>query len=139
MGETDLTRQLQAVPLFSGVPEKELRRVAKSFRPRTFAAGQTIVVEGNEGVGFFIIDSGTATVSVGGEEVRKLGEGDHFGEIALIDSGPRSATVVADTDVRCHGMTAWSFRPLVESNAAIAWPLLESLVRRLRDAEQRAV
>jgi CRP-like cAMP-binding protein len=138
MGDSDLTRQLQTVPLFSGVPEKELRRLAKSFRRLTFPAGQTIVIEGNEGVGFFIIESGTARVTVGGEDVRTLGEGDHFGEVALIDSGPRSATVVAETDLACHGMTAWVFRPLVEANAAIAWPLLEAMVARLRDAEQRA-
>jgi|SRR3712207_3213751 len=138
MGESDLTRHLQRVPLFSRVDERELRRIAKSFRPRTFAAGDEIAVEGQEGVGFFVIESGTARVSVGGEEVRTLGEGDYFGEVALIDSGPRSATVVAETDVACQGMTAWAFRPLVESNAALAWPLIETLVARLREAEQRA-
>jgi CRP-like cAMP-binding protein len=139
MGEAELHSHLQRVPLFARVDDKELRRIAKSFRPARFAAGDEIAVEGQDGVGFFVIESGTARVSVGGDEVRMLGPGDYFGEIALIDSGPRSATVVADTDLECQGMTAWAFRPLVESNPALAWPLVENLVARLRDAEQRAV
>jgi CRP-like cAMP-binding protein len=137
MGESNLTSRLRSVPLFSRVDEKELRRIAKSFRSRSFAAGDEIAVEGRDGVGFFVIESGVARVSVGGKDVRTLGEGDHFGEIALIDSGPRSATVTAETDVACQGITAWAFRPLVESNAALAWPLLETLVARLREAERR--
>jgi CRP-like cAMP-binding protein len=138
MGESELHRHLQRVPLFSRVDDKELRRIVKSFRPATFSAGEEIAVEGQDGVGFFVIESGTAQVSIGGEEVRMLGPGDYFGEIALIDSGPRSATVVADTDLTCQGMTAWAFRPLVESSPALAWPLIENLVARLREAEQRA-
>jgi CRP-like cAMP-binding protein len=136
MGESDLHRSLQRVPLFSRVDEKELRRVAKNFRRQTFAAGDEIAVEGREGVGFFVIESGTARVSRGGEDVRTLADGDYFGEIALIDGGPRSATVVAETDITCYGMTAWAFRPLVESNADLAWPMIENLVARLRDAER---
>ena len=137
MGEAELIRDLQRVPLFSRVSDKELRRIAKNFRPRSFAAGEEIAVEGKDGVGFFLIESGTARVSRGGEEIRTLGEGDFFGEIALIDSGPRSATVVAETEITAHGMTAWAFRPLVESNIDLAWPLIETLVERLRDVESR--
>ena len=93
--------------------------------------------EGKTGAGFFVIESGEATVSVRGDERGKLGPGDHFGEIALIDDGARSATITADSDLHCFGLTSWEFRPLVESNASIAWKLLETLAKRLRAAQQR--
>jgi CRP-like cAMP-binding protein len=75
-------------------------------------------------------------VSQHGQPLNTLGPGDHFGEIALIDGGPRSATVVATTDLVCYGLTFWEFRPLVERNGAIAWKLLQALAKRLRVAEQ---
>ena len=83
-----------------------------------------------------MIESGEASVSVRGEERAKLGPGDYFGEIALIDDGARSATITADSDLRCYGLTSWEFRPLVESNASIAWKLLETLAKRLRAAQR---
>ncbi len=137
MEDSDLPRRLARVPLFSRLSERQLKRIARDLRPRTFPAGEEIAVEGQDGVGFFLIDSGTARVSLGGEEIRMLGPDDYFGEIALIDRGPRSATVVADTELQCHGLSAWAFRPLVEQHAEIAWPVLETLVARLREAEQR--
>jgi len=84
---------------------------------------------------FFVIESGEASVSVRGKQVRTLGRGDYFGEVALIDEGARSATVTASTDVVCHGLTFWEFRPLVQTNATIAWNLLQTLAKRLRSAE----
>jgi CRP-like cAMP-binding protein len=137
MADSDLPRRLARVPLFSRLSERQLKRIARDLRPRTFPAGEEIAVEGHEGVGFFLIDSGTARVVLGGEEIRMLGPDDYFGEIALIDRGPRSATVVADTELQCQGLSAWAFRPLVEQHAEIAWPVLETLVARLREAEQR--
>ena len=64
-----------------------------------------------------------------------LGRGDHFGEIALIDEGVRAATVTATSELVCHGLTFWEFRPLVESNGSIAWKLLQALAKRLRAAD----
>jgi CRP/FNR family cyclic AMP-dependent transcriptional regulator len=128
---------LQRVPLFADFEQGDLQRLARSFKERTFDAGSTVVGEGRTGAGFFVIESGEATVSTHGEERRKLGPGDYFGEIALIDEGARSATVTADSDLRCYGLTSWEFRPLVEANASIAWQLLETLAKRLRAAQQR--
>jgi CRP-like cAMP-binding protein len=127
---------LQRVPLFADFGRRDLERLARSFKERTFRAGSTIASEGKGGAGFFVIEEGEATVSVHGADRGKLGPGDYFGEIALIDDGSRSATVTADTELRCYGLTAWEFRPLVEGNAAIAWKLLETMAKRLRAAQQ---
>ena len=134
----DITESLKAVPLFAGISDRELGRIAERMSERSIAQGESITAEGQSGVGFFVIEDGTATVSVGGETVRSLGPGDYFGEIALIDSGPRSATIVADSDLRCRGMSAWEFGPLVQEHPEMAWTLLQTLAARLREAEQRS-
>jgi CRP/FNR family cyclic AMP-dependent transcriptional regulator len=134
----DVVESLKAVPLFAGVRDKELGRLAKVMRESQFNEGQEITTEGRSGIGFFLIEEGNASVSLRGEIVRTLGPGDHFGEIALIDEGPRSATVTASTDLRCRGMAAWEFRSFVQEHPEVAWPLLETLASRLRDAEDRA-
>jgi CRP/FNR family transcriptional regulator, cyclic AMP receptor protein len=134
---SETTELLQNVPLFSGLPRKDVERIGNSMRRRTFQPGDTIATEGSGGVGFFVIEDGEAVVTIGGEEVGRLGRGDYFGEIALIAETDRTATVKAQTELRCLGMTSWEFRPLVESNASIAWKLLEALAKKLRAAEQR--
>jgi CRP-like cAMP-binding protein len=133
----DIVDSLGRVPLFAGVKGRELGRLAKVMRESTFAEGETITTEGESGVGFFVIEEGNATVSLKGEILRTLKPGDHFGEIALIDEGPRSATVMASTDLRCRGMAAWEFKAFVQEHPEVAWPMLETLVGRLREAEGR--
>jgi len=127
---------IKKVPLFSDLNDRELRQIAASMKERTFNAGDTVTEEGKGGVGFFVIDDGTAAVSVAGNEVRKIGAGDYFGEIALIADIDRTATIKAESDLRCYGMTFWDFRPLVETNASIAWKLLQAMAQRLKQAEQ---
>jgi CRP/FNR family transcriptional regulator, cyclic AMP receptor protein len=125
---TDL---LERVPLFSDLEDKELEQIAGSMKQRTFAAGETVAAEGDQGVGFFVIESGIATVSIGGEERRTLKPGEYFGEVALISGGDRTATITADSELTCWGLTSWSFRPLVEENASIAWKLLQAMAKML--------
>jgi CRP/FNR family transcriptional regulator, cyclic AMP receptor protein len=125
------------VPLFADLEKRELERVADSFKERRYGAGETIATEGKSGAGFFVIGEGTATVTVQGDERATLGPGDYFGEIALIDEGARTATLTAESDMTCYGMTFWEFRPIVESDARIAWKLLQALARKLRAAELR--
>ena len=127
---------LDSVPLFAGLPARERQEIASWMTERLLDSGDSIVVEGREGVGFFVIEAGTARVSVAGEDVRRLGPGDFFGEIALISGSPRSATVTAETPLRCWGLTSWDFRPLVQKDATVAWILLETLAKML--AEGRA-
>ena len=124
------------VDLFEELSKKELERLAKSFRESRFTAGETIASEGTRGVGFFIIGEGTVQYSVRDEEVGQGGPGDYFGEIALIDDGPRTATVKAGSDVVAYGLASWEFQPLVEENAALAWALLQGMAKRLRAANQ---
>lgn len=123
------------VPFFTGLSEREKTQVASMFKERTFPAGETIIKEGVGAAAFFVIESGEATVSIRGKPIQTLGPGDYFGEIALIDQGTRSATVTASTEVVCHGLTYWEFRPLVRANATIAWNLLQTLAKRLRTAQ----
>jgi CRP-like cAMP-binding protein len=124
---------LDGVPLFSGLDRREREQIAQSMKERSLDPGETIAVEGEQGVGFFVIESGTARVTVGGEDRRMLGPGDSFGEVALISRAARSATVTAETPVRCWGLTSWVFRPLVQENAAVAWALAESLAKMLSE------
>jgi CRP-like cAMP-binding protein len=125
------------IPLFADLEKRELERVADSFKERRYGAGETIATEGKSGAGFFVIGEGTAIVTVQGDERATLGPGDYFGEIALIDEGARTATLTAESDMTCYGMTFWEFRPIVESDARIAWKLLQALARKLRAAELR--
>ena len=107
----DVMETVSGVPLFQGVKPKELKKLVARMQERSFGEGDTITTEGKTGIGFFVIEDGNATVSIDGKIVRTLGPGDYFGEIALIDSGPRSATIVATTDLRCQGLTATAWRP----------------------------
>ena len=129
---------LKKVPLFQGLDDKSLKRLAETFVDRSFEAGQELTAEGSGGVGFFVIESGVARVTVEGEERRMLGAGDYFGEVALLDAGLRTATVTATSAGKMYGLTPWQFRPLVEENAAIAWPLLQAMAKRTRELEQRS-
>jgi Pyruvate phosphate dikinase, AMP/ATP-binding domain/Cyclic nucleotide-binding domain len=126
---------VERVPLFAGMGPREVEDIAALFKARRFAAGETVTKEGAGGAAFFVIESGEATVSIGGRPRATLTKGDYFGEIALIDEGARSATITATTELVCHGLTYWDFRPLVQQNGSIAWNLLQTLARRLRNAQ----
>ena len=128
----DPVTALQRVELFAGMDRRQTEQIARLLKMRRFAKGETVIVEGSGGAAFFLIDSGEATVASKGVHLATLGPGDYFGEIALIDGGPRSATVTASTDLVCYGLTFWEFRPLIERNGAIGWKLLQALAKRLR-------
>jgi hypothetical protein len=131
----DPVAALQRVHLFAEMDRKQGAQIARILKERHFAKGETVIVEGSGAASFFLIESGQVTVSVKGATRASLGPGEYFGELALIDGGPRSATVVADTDLVCYGLTFWEFRPLVEGSGTIGWKLLQALAKRLRAAE----
>lgn len=130
---------IRGVPLFAEADDRFLERLAGEFMERTYAAGATIAEEGEVGRTFVVIERGEVTVTVHGREVGRLGPGEAFGEMALIDKSARSATVKADTEVHGYQLPVWSFRPFVESHPEMAWALLEALARRVREAESRTI
>src|SRR6516164_9261130 len=133
----DPVAAVQRVQLFADLDRRQAEQIARLLKLRVFSKGDIVIMEGSGAAAFFLIDSGEATVSSKGVQLASLGPGDYFGEIALIDGGPRSATVTAATDLVCYGLTFWEFRPLVEKNSAIAWKLLQALAKRLRASEPK--
>jgi CRP/FNR family cyclic AMP-dependent transcriptional regulator len=123
---------LKNVPLFADLDGRELEQIAGSMRERRFSAGDTVTQEGAGGAGFFVVETGQAEVTVGGAARGTIGPGDYFGEIALLTGSDRTATITASSDMLCYGMTPWDFKPLVESNSAIAWKLLTAMAEKLR-------
>jgi CRP-like cAMP-binding protein len=128
---------LAQVPLFSMLPKKELDSLARNAHDLTFPPGAVLTEEEGVGVTFGVIVEGQAAVSVHGRAARTLGPGDYFGEMALIDRSYRSATITAETQLRCLLFTAWVFRPFAIAHPESAWALLEMMVQRVRDAENR--
>jgi CRP-like cAMP-binding protein len=129
---------LRNVPLFAELDERELEQLARQMHERRFPEGAEVTSEGAGGAGFFVIGEGNADVAVGGEHRTSIGPGDYFGEIALIDTGVRSASITAATDLLCYGLTPWEFRPFVEEHPKVAWALLQTLARRLREAQSQS-
>lgn len=123
-------------PLFAQLSKKDIKQLCAALTERQIPAGTVIIEQGTPGVGFFVIASGSANVSVRGETIQSLGPGDHFGEVALIDDGPRMAEVSAETDMECYALPAWQFRPFIKDHPDVAWALMQSLVKRIvRDQE----
>jgi hypothetical protein len=127
---------IRRVSLFADMDRRQAEQIARLLKERRFAKGETVIMEGSGAAAFFLIDSGEATVTKKGAVLGTMGPGDHFGEIALIDGGPRTATVTAATDLVCYGLTFWEFRPLVERNGTIAWKILQAMAKLMRAAEK---
>ena len=135
---TNVANLLHNVPIFSDCSPKDLSAVARGLKEVNHKAGTVIAREGDPGVGLFVIVDGEAKVTIGGKLKSKLGPGDFFGEIALLDGGPRTATVTAETDVKLLGLTEWVFRGLLQEHPAIAVKTLQAMAGRLRSATKTA-
>lgn len=125
------TDVLMRVRLFSDLEPEEIRLLADAMEERVFSAGERATTEGELGDGFYVVESGRATITVAGEPVGSLGAGDHFGEIALLMGAERSATIIADGDLRCYGLAPSRFRTIVEAEPAIAFKLMQSMAQTL--------
>jgi CRP/FNR family transcriptional regulator, cyclic AMP receptor protein len=125
---------LAGVPIFSELTKRELTSIAKAAKEVNHRKGAVLAREGETGVGFFLILDGVAQVAVGGHHVRDLSRGDFFGEISLLEGGPRTATVTAATQIRLLALTQWVFKRLVEQNPAIASKMLKVMAQRLRSS-----
>ena len=135
-----LAEELKRVPLFSGLSQRQLKRLARDFREREVKSGTPLIREGEKaGISFFVIVDGTATASIDGNEVRKLGPGDHFGELALISERVREATVTADEPMRCLVMGFWDFRRFAKEDPDVTWKLLQYVVELLSEKQSNRV
>lgn len=138
MAKTDpVLDQLASVDLFADLSRKELAMVRDMMKAQSVVAGQNVVTEGDVTARFYLITKGRASVIVGGKRIRSCGAGDHFGEIAVLDGGKRSATVVADTDLETLTIAPFAFRPLLRANATITYKLLLAMCARLRETDKR--
>ncbi|MEA2313451.1 MAG: family transcriptional regulator, cyclic receptor protein [Solirubrobacteraceae bacterium] len=121
---------LRKVRFLAPLKDRDLRRLARSMREHEVAAGKEILTQGDGAVAFFVLLGGEATVLVNGVARRALGPGDHFGEIALVLPGtPRTASVVAKTDVQLGAMATWNFKSFVAEHPEVTWPLLEAVAQ----------
>jgi CRP/FNR family cyclic AMP-dependent transcriptional regulator len=131
--EARMLETLASVAIFDGVPPEVLRRLASDVGESAFPAGSVVVREGDsDGVGFFVVVSGVGVVRVGDHEVRTVREGDHFGAVATIDGGPRTATVCAATELRCLILADAAFHELIHDHPGIGWKLLVYLAGLVR-------
>ena len=129
--------RLGSVRLFEGLSRADLRALLDISKIVRHEEGHTIIRQGERGAGFQVILEGEVRVVRGGRTAARLGPGEFFGEMALIDEGPRTATVIAATPVVALGIVGWEFRPLVKRRPQMAWKLLVHLTGRLRQAQRR--
>jgi CRP-like cAMP-binding protein len=131
-GWTDV---LSDVPLFSGLSKRHLNRIAEVAKSRRYSRYSTIVRAGDPGDAFFVILDGTVLVKTPGKRPKRLAAGDSFGEMALLDDAPRSATVDADDEVLVMLLGRKAFNRILEKEPKISMALLRTLAKRLRAAE----
>ncbi len=131
----ELEQRLASVPLLAGVDDRVRRRLAEIGKRRTYAAGDTIVEQGTTGTALYIVLSGRARVERGGQAIGQVQGGDFFGELALIEEHPRSASVIATEETDCLLFPAWEFTALLEEHPEIAVPIMRTLIQRLHRRE----
>jgi CRP/FNR family transcriptional regulator, cyclic AMP receptor protein len=128
---------LASVPLFAKLNRKTLDRLDRILVEREFPAGKDIVTEGDVGAGFFLIKEGSVDIMRGDTKLDTSKKGDFFGDMALLDGHPRSASVRANETTTCLVMTRWDFMAEVRSNPDIAIELLEHLSMIIRELQHR--
>jgi len=131
------TELLGACPLFSGVTGDDLTAIARRAVEVDFAADHVIARQGEIGTGFFVIVEGQVRVVRDGEELARLGPGDFFGEMSVIDGLPRVAQVVTTSDSRCLALASWEFERLIVDPPTIGLAILRGLSARLRSRTEQ--
>jgi CRP/FNR family cyclic AMP-dependent transcriptional regulator len=128
--------QLARVPIFSALTPRQLRRVLQATEEYVYMDGSTIVREGTTSEQLFVILDGSVRITRGGRAVGRMSAGDFFGEISLLDGGPRTATVTADGPVRCLILLRREFQEILGEMPLVATKTLRSLASRLRSQER---
>ncbi len=132
----ELVRLLQGVPLFANMNHRHLQKIAMGGQPQQFPAGKAIIKEGESGIGFYLVLTGRVQVKKGGRILSELGRGQFFGEMALLDSGPRSADVVASEPTECFCLASWNLEGIRHGDPELTEVILRELVRRLRQTDR---
>ncbi len=122
--------------LWLGLSRRDLESIVNASKERNYESGERIVKKGESGVGFYLILEGSVEITSNGTTLSKLGEGQFFGEMSLLDDQPRSADVVAIEPTRCLVLSEWGFTGLVSSHPRIAMKMLQELARRLRATDK---
>jgi CRP/FNR family transcriptional regulator, cyclic AMP receptor protein len=135
MGRQGLA-ELARVPIFAALTPRQLRRVLQATEEYLYMDGSTIVREGANSEQLFVILDGKVRITRGGRTVARMSTGDFFGEISLLDGGPRTATVKADGPVRCLVLLRREFREILEEMPLVATKTLRSLATRLRKLDR---
>jgi CRP-like cAMP-binding protein len=128
-------RLLSDVSLFAPCAKHELRRIAALVDEIEAPKGKTLVREGDPGTEFFVVVEGSATVTRHGRTVATIGPGSFFGELALLDQGPRAATVTADTDMQLLVLSSRAFSAVLHDMPSVSLGILRGMAERLRSAE----
>jgi CRP-like cAMP-binding protein len=126
---------LAEVPLFKGCTKSELGRISTMAKRVVAVPGQVLTAEGEPGDRFFVIKLGDADVTIGGKRVRKLAGGGFFGEISLLDSLPRTATVTAKTPMVMYAVEADDFARFLDENPSVTNKMLKAVSELLRSVE----
>ena len=139
---SEILKYLRKVPLFSNLKDKDLAAIESLVKERKYAKGEIILKQGDEGIGLFIIKKGKIKVSktlASGKtlDIAVHSDGEYFGELAMLDNKPRTATVTAIEDTEVYIMTYWEFKALLESKPEIALSLLPVLVERFRETNEQ--
>lgn len=135
--KTDVSDELRRVPLFGGLDRKELGMLAKLVKEQRYSAGTTIVEADKPGHGLYLIREGQVSVKKEGRTVATMGPGQFFGEVSVLDGGPRTADVIADQDTSCLTLISWEIKPLLMENAGISYKMLLEVTKRLRSEQPR--
>lgn len=137
MARSSYLDQLGAIPLLSALSKRELQRVARASDEVEVPAGHELVRQGDVGREMFVIVEGSATVRRNGRKVATAGPGSAIGEMSLLDRGPRTATVTADTDCRVLVIGSREFSAVIEEVPSLAHKLLSTLAARVRDLDSK--
>jgi CRP/FNR family transcriptional regulator len=135
--EEKIVELLKQVPLFRNLKRRQLRSLARIFVDRNCKAGEVIVPQGRDGYGFFILASGNAEAVRERSDgtpvvVNTFGPGDYFGELALLDDGPRTASVIAVEPTECLIMPRWNFLGVLRRDGDMAVEIMVELAKRFR-------
>jgi CRP/FNR family cyclic AMP-dependent transcriptional regulator len=127
---------LEKSPLWSGIGKQDFKEIVKLAKQSKFESGDFIVRKGEEGAGFYLVLDGAVEIRSDGNTLSRLGPGQFFGEMSVVDAQPRSADVVAVEPSRVLVLSAWSFKSLVSERPRIAVKMLQEFVRRLRNTDR---